>query len=102
MRNRKSLPGGDLDRVKNQRQIIKILINEFLKLGLIEKLEFYKHAKKIVKTDLELTDFNFKKMIRVKHFQISEYTLKGEDYVDKYYYYKLDPIYLEKIKKYYI
>ena len=102
MRNRKSLPRGDLDRVKNQRQIIKILINEFLKLGLIEKLKFYKFAKKVVKTDMDLTDFNLKKMISVKHFEISEYTLKGEDYIDKYYYYKLDPIYLEKIKKCYI
>ena len=102
MRNRKSLPNGDLDRTNNQRQILKILVSKFLQLGLIEKINFYNYAKKNIKTDLNFTSFKIKDLIKAKQFQLSEYTLKGEDYIDKYYYYKLDPKYLEKIKKYYI
>ena len=102
MRNRKSLPKGDLHRIENQRQIFKILINRFLKLGLTDKIKFYNFAKKNIKTDIEIKDFNLKKIINMKQIELNEYTLKGEDYVDKYYYYKLDSSYLEKIKKYYI
>lgn len=102
MRARKSLPNGDFDRMKNQRQIFKVLINEFLKLSLIEKIKFYNYAKEMVKTDIQVKDFNLKKTINIKQIKISEYILKGEDYIDKYYYYKLDEVYLEKIKKYYI
>lgn len=101
MRNRKSLPNGDIDRAANQRQILKILVENFMKLGLIEKFKFYNYAKKIINTDLNLSDINIKKLINVQQITISEYTLKGEDYINTYYYYKLDPAYLEKIKKYY-
>ena len=73
-----------------------------MRLGFIDKIKFLNYAKNKVKTDLKLRDMNIKKIINVKQFEIREYTLKGEDYIDKYYYYKLDPIYLEKIKKYYI
>ena len=55
-----------------------------------------------VETDLELKDFNIKRVINVNKISLSEYTLKGEDYINKYYYYKLDEEYLENIKKYYI
>ena len=102
MRNRKSLPNGDFDRVKNQRQVLKILINKYLGLGVIDKIKFYNYAKENVQTDLKLTNFNIKKIINVKQINLNEYTLKGEDYINKYYYYKLDLDYLEKIKKYYI
>lgn len=102
MRNRKSLPNGDFDRVKNQRQILKILINKFLNLGIIDKIKFYNYAKENAQTDLNLTDFNIKRIINVKQIKLNEYTLKGESYINKYYYYKLDSNYLEKIKKYYI
>ena len=102
MRNRKSLPNGDFDRIKNQRQILKILINEFLKLSLLEKFDFYKYAKKSITTDISITDINIKSLINVKQINLVEYTLKGEDYINTYYYYKLDSSYLEKIKKYYI
>jgi len=102
MRNRKSLPNGDFSRVENQRQIFKILIERFLKLSLIDKIKFYDYVKKNIKTNLNFTDFNIKKIINVKQIQLREYTLRGEDYIDTYYYYKLDSEYLEKIKKYYI
>lgn len=102
MRNRKSLPSGDFSRAENQRQIFKILIERFIKLGLAEKIKFYNYAKKNIKTDLNFRNVNIKKLINVKQISLSEYTLKGEDYIDKYYYYKLDSSYLEKIKKYYI
>lgn len=102
MRNRKSLPNGDLDRVKNQRQIIKIIIEKFLKLSLIDKIKYYNYAKKIIKTDISLNDLNLKKIISSKQINLKEYTLRGEDYINGYYYYKLDEEYLEKIKKYYI
>jgi len=102
MRNRKSLPNGDISRAENQRQIFKIILERFMRLSTIEKIKFYNYIKKNVKTDLKLTDFNIKKLINVKQIELSEYTLKGEDYIDKYYYYKVDPTHLEKIKKYYI
>ena len=102
MRNRKSLPQGDLDRAKNQRQILRILIGKFMNLSLIDKVKYFNYAKKIVQTDVSIDDFNIKKMINVNHLTIHEYTLKGEDYKNVYYYYKLDTQYLEKIKKYYI
>ena len=102
MRARKNLPNGDFDRVRNQRQIFSILIEEFLKLSLIEKIQFYNYAKKNIKMDLTLKDINIKETIKVKQIELNEYTLKGEDFIDTYYYYKLDLPYLEKIKKYYI
>lgn len=102
MRARKNLPSGDFDRVKNQRQILKVLIDKFLKLSLIEKIKFCNYFKENVKTDLSIKDINLKKITNVQQINLKEYTLKGEDYINKYYYYKLDPIYLEKIKKYYI
>lgn len=102
MRNRKSLPNGDLDRVKNQRQILKIIMEKFLKLSMVEKIKFYNYARKNVNTNLKISDFNFKKIINIKQIEFNEYTLKGEDYINTYYYYKLDAQYLEKIKKYYI
>lgn len=102
MRARKDLPSGDFDRIKNQRQIFRILINEFLKLSLVEKIKFYNYAKKIVSTDLEIKDINLKKLINIQQINLNEYTLKGEDYFSTYYYYKLDYEYLEKIKKFYI
>lgn len=102
MRNRKSLPNGDLSRTENQRQIFKVLVERFLKLSLVEKIKFYKYAKQNIKTDLKFNDLNIKKLINVKQIELSEYTLKGEGYINKYYYYKLDHSYLEKIKKYYI
>lgn len=102
MRNRKSLPNGDLDRIKNQRQIIKIIMEKFLKLSVIEKIKYYNYAKKIIKTDISLNDLNIKEIISGKQIDLKEYTLKGEDYIDTYYYYKLDKEYLENVKKYYI
>lgn len=102
MRARKNLPNGDFDRMKNQRHIIKILINEFLKLSLIGKIKFYNYAKETVRTDLKIKDINLKRIINIQQIYLNEYTLKGEDYINKYYYYKLDVVYLEKIKKYYI
>jgi anionic cell wall polymer biosynthesis LytR-Cps2A-Psr (LCP) family protein len=102
MRARKNLPNGDFDRVKNQRQILKIILNEFLKLGLVEKIKFYYYVKKVLNTDIELRDLNIRKLINVQQILLDEYTLKGEDYINTYYYYKLDLQYLEKIKKYYI
>lgn len=102
MRARKNLANGDFDRMKNQRQIMKILINKFINLSLVEKMIFYNYVKKIVKTDLTFKDLNVKKIINVQQITLNEYTLKGEDYINTYYYYKLDPSYLEKIKKYYI
>lgn len=102
MRNRKSLPRGDISRTQNQRQIVKTLIEKFLSLSLVEKIQFYKYAKKNIKTDVTIRDFNVKKIVGVKQFEIREYTLKGEDYINGSYYYKLDKSYLEKIKKFYI
>lgn len=103
MRNRKSLPNGDFDRIKNQRKILKIVINTFLKMSLLEKIKCFNYMKNKLVTDLEISDFNFKKMINSKEIKLNEYTLKGEDYFNKYYYYyKLDISYLEKIKKYYV
>lgn len=101
MRNRKSLPKGDIDRTSNQRQIFKILIEKFVRLGVLDKIKFYNYAKKRINTDLNISDINIKKIINVKQIEIFEYTLRGEDYINVYYYYKLDAIYLEKIKKYY-
>lgn len=102
MRARKNLPNGDFDRIINQRQIFKIMINNFLKLSLIEKIKFYNYIKRSVKTDIELKDLNIKELINVQQIHLREYTLKGKDYINVYYYYKLDSKYLEKIKKYYI
>ena len=61
MRNRKSLPQGDLDRAKNQRQILRILIGKFMNLSLIDKVKYFNYAKKIVQTDVSIDDFNIKK-----------------------------------------
>lgn len=102
MRNRKSLPKGDLNRIENQRQIFKILIKKALELSLIEKINFFNFLKNNINTDVSLKDFNVKKIINVNTINLNEYTLKGEGYIDKYYYYKLDDEYLENIKKYYI
>lgn len=102
MRARKNLPNGDFDRIKNQRQILKNIINKFLKLSLIEKIKFIKLLSKTVDTNINIKDINLKKTINIQQITLEEYTLKGEDYYNKYYYYKLDPIYLEKIKKKYI
>ena len=102
MRARKNLPNGDFDRIMNQRQIFKIMINNFLKLSLIEKIKFYNYIKGKVKTDIKLKDLNINELINVQQIRLNEYTLKGEDYINVYYYYKLDSKYLEKIKKYYI
>lgn len=102
MRNRKSLPNGDLDRASNQRQILKIIIEKFMNMSLIDKMKYFKYAKEHVKTDITMSDLNIKRLINMNQLTLNEYTLKGEDYTDVYYYYKLDPQYLEKIKKYYI
>ena len=102
MRNRKSLPNGDIDRVENQRQILKLLMRKFLNLSFIEKIKYFYYVKNIVRTDLEIEDFNVKSLINVNKLLINEYTLKGEGYIEDYYYYKLDNNFLEKIKKYYI
>lgn len=102
MRNRKSLPNGDIDRVENQRQILKIIIQKIMKLSLMEKIKYFNFMKKHVETDITLKDINIKKLINVNKITVREYTLKGEDYINKYYYYKLDMNYLEKIKKYYV
>lgn len=102
MRARKNLPNGDFDRIKHQREILKIIINEFMKLSVIEKFYFYNYAKNIIDTDLKIKDINVKKIIGAQQINLKEYTLKGEDYINTYYYYKLDLVYLEKIKKYYI
>lgn len=102
MRARKNLPNGDFDRIENQRQIFKIMINEFLKLGLAEKIKFYFYVNDVVKTDIELKNLNIRKLINVQQITLNEYTLRGKDYINIYYYYKLDLQYLEKIKKYYI
>lgn len=102
MRNRKSLPKGDLSRIENQRQIFKTLINKVLELSNIQKISFYNYFKSNVETDLEIKDFNIKSIINVNNIGLREYTLKGYDYVNKYYYYKLDSEYLENVKKYYI
>lgn len=102
MRNRKALPNGDLDRADNQKQIFKIIIEKIMNLNLIEKIKYFNYVKKILETDLSIEDFNIKKIININNLTINEYTLKGEDYKNIYYYYKLDVQYLEKIKKYYI
>jgi len=102
MRSRKSLPQGDFDRIKNQRQIMKIIISKFLKLSLLEKIKFINYINEIIETDLSIKNINVKKVVNMQQINLSEYTLKGEDYYDTYYYYKLDICYLEKIKKYYI
>lgn len=102
MRNRKSLPNGDMDRVENQRQILKLLMGKFLNLSFIGKIKYFYYAKKLVKTDLKIEDFNIKSIININKLLINEYTLKGEDYIKDYYYYKIDNNFLEKIKKYYI
>lgn len=102
MRNRKSLPNGDFDRIKNQRQVFKIIVNKFLNLGTIDKIKYLNYIGDSLETDLKLKDFNIKKIINKKQIYLNEYTLKGTDYINKYYYYKLDYDYLEKIKKYYI
>lgn len=102
MRARKTLPNGDFDRIKNQRHIFKTLINKFINMSLLEKIQLYNYAKNIVKTDIELKNINLKEIININQIELNEYTLRGEDYIDKYYYYKLDLLYLEKIKKYYI
>ena len=57
---------------------------------------------KIQELDFALNDLNLKKIISSKQINLKEYTLRGEDYINGYYYYKLDEEYLEKIKKYYI
>lgn len=101
MRARKSLPNGDFDRIKNQRQVMKTLMNKFMKLSIIEKITFYNKVKIYIYTDLELKDFNIKKALNVNQIKLNEYTLIGEDFINDYYYYKLDKNYLEKIKKYY-
>ena len=102
MRNRKSLPNGDFDRIKNQRQILKIIINEFFKLNLMQKIKFYKYAKENIETDINFIDIKLTDLINMKQIKLNEYTLKGKGYTNKYYYYKLDSLYLEKIKKFYI
>lgn len=102
MRNRKSLPLGDINRTENQRQILKILLNKFFDLSLLGKIQLFDYVKENIKTNIELKDFNIKEIISVQHIELNEYTLKGEEYINKYYYYKLDDAYLEKIKKYYI
>ncbi len=102
MRNRKSLPNGDFDRIKNQRQVLQVLIEKVLKLSVIDKIKFYNYFKKRVDTDIGLDDLNIKKLINIKQIKLNEYTLKGEGFIDTYYYYKLDQEHLEKIKKYYI
>lgn len=102
MRNRKSLPKGDLSRTENQRQIFKTIMEKVLRLSIIEKIKFFAFFKNKVNTDLEIKDFNLKKIININKINLSEYILKGEDYINKYYYYKLDEEYLENIKKYYI
>lgn len=102
MRNRKSLPNGDLDRAKNQRQIFNSMLKRFMKLGLADKIKFLSYCKENIITDIDIKDVNIKSLIKVNNVKISEYTLKGEDYFNTYYYYKLDDEYLEKIKKMYI
>ena len=102
MRARKKLPNGDFDRIKNQRQVLKIILNKFLNLSLAGKIKFYNYFRNVVETDIKLKDLNIKKLINVKQINLDEYTLKGEDYINIYYYYRLDLKYLEKIKKYYI
>lgn len=101
MRNRKSLSNGDIDRTSNQRQIFRIIMNYFLKLSLIEKVNFYNYFKNKVNSDIKISDLNLKSLISVNKITFDEYILRGEDYINKYYYYKLDQEYLEKIKKYY-
>lgn len=102
MRARKNLPNGDFDRIKNQRQVLKVILNNFLKLSLIEKIRFLNFTRQIVDTNIEIKDINVKKIINIQQINLDEYTLKGEDYYNQYYYYKLDKAYLEKIKKIYI
>ncbi len=102
MRARKSLPNGDFDRIKNQRQILKNIIDRFLKLSLLEKIKFFKLLNETLVTDINIKDINVKKLVNVQQINLEEYTLKGENYYNKYYYYKLDISYLEKIKKKYI
>ena len=54
MRNRKSLPNGDLDRSKNQRQVLKEVINKVLKLNLIGKIKTFNFIKNRVETDINM------------------------------------------------
>ena len=102
MRNRKSLPNGDITRASNQRQIFKIVLQKIINLGLIDKIKFFNYAKKSVSTNIEFKKINYKNLINMKQIKLNEYTLKGKDYYNRAYYYKLDNKYLEKIKKIYI
>lgn len=102
MRNRKSLPNGDLDRSKNQRQVLKEVINKVLKLNLIGKIKTFNFIKNRVETDINMNDLNLNALASMNNITIEEYTLKGRGVLKDLYYYELDPENLSKIKKIYL
>ena len=99
MRNRKSLPNGDLDRSKNQRQVLKEVINKVLKLNLIGKIKTFNFIKNRVETDINMNDLNLNALASMNNITMEEYTLKGKGVLKDLYYYELDPENLAKIKK---
>lgn len=102
MRNRKSLPNGDLDRSKKQRQVLKEVINKVLKLNLIGKIKTFNFIKNRVETDINMNDLNLNALASMNNITMEEYTLKGKGVLKDLYYYELDPENLAKIKKMYI
>lgn len=99
IRHRMSLPNGDFDRCNNQKQVVAELLKKIASFSRLQKIKLGLQILPLLKTDINLKVLFELIQLNLQTFTINTYTLKGENYYNQGYYYKLDKKYLEKMKK---
>lgn len=99
IRHRMSLPNGDFDRCNNQKQVVAELLKKIASFSRLQKIKLGLQILPLLKTDINLKVLFELIQLNLQTFSINTYTLKGENYYNQGYYYKLDKKYLEKMKK---
>ena len=99
IRHRMSLPNGDFDRCNNQKQVVAELLKKIASFSRLQKIKLGLQILPLLKTDINLKVLFELIQLNLQTFSINTYTLKGENYYNQGYYFKLDKKYLEKMKK---
>lgn len=91
VRHRKSLPNGDIDRTKNQRDVLMAFFNKYVQLDTLEKTKVATYTYNKIKSN-----YPMKKMLNLlkktmKEPEIISATLKGQSFKkDGIYYYQIN------------
>ena len=94
-----SLPNGDFDRCNNQKKVVLSLIKKVSLLSRLEKIKLGLKLLPLLQTNIGLNVIFDLLKLDFENYSINTYTLRGANYYNKGYYYKLDNDYLRRIKE---